>query len=811
MRAVLTEAGTLPALEFDEPETASEVPGEAEQAYKVDCGLIVGSGLHIAEEFFPLQPSVLTAFENAVSAFDPAALQFYAGREEIFACSVALEVGEEERRNLLCKYSSSQKGMDVLALDYGRNYVFPEDTPPKRQKAHRCFLRKLDASDLLIMVLESKADAAYFRYKADIEDWYRRTQSPLDIENFETGERIERAKRIFSGILYSPENDMTENSPLPVFPRVPVEEGLRYLKAAVEREQRNDPVFKPGPLENLSPYDSERVETAYSLHLEQEKERLAKMKEARRDFGEYVKIVSEYKDNPDYMTPERWITIHNEFWNAYEAEDETTFALMEEHNISCSVSEYAVLLFRQTVQHLQQQGLDEIAAEQKAGDSPEVIEAALATMKTQSLFQTEVKKWYEARLTGQPAPLPALPRTPPLPDVFSTSTGPASQSLRRGVTGGESFWEEDHGAAALRTKPIQGQREEMYAVCRPKADPPLVNYFDAEGEAVISGYLKPAWEAVRQMGPDEADWFDLILARFLDGWQQRDRDKPGTWDVIRVEDLRRARTKDRSKSFQSPQEREQHHAALRRLLGMKLVWESASAQQGKPRAEMFDYFHFTEGGQPTFDGRWEGKFYRVFPTWWFDAEMLSSGDHTPMYFEAGLRAVLQIPPNKALAKAVARYLVGGFWRQRACDPRRSDGGRYTISLFQLFDRAGVAVPEWAPKRPGQFAERVENQLRHISGALGGGDGALLSMPTLTPPDGKAAAFARYLNQEVELRPHPAAPKALRDTIALLETQGKTQADHRRKVQMQANIRIAAEKKRATIAPPNANEAEITQN
>ena len=319
------------------------------------------------------------------------------------------------------------------------------------------------------------------------------------------------------------------------------------------------------------------------------------------------------------------------------------------------MSDHAALLFRQIVQRLQQAGLDEIEAEQQAANLPELMEAALASMKAQSLFQTEVKNWYEVRLHKQPLRLPVL-ETPLLPDVYPTSTGPASQSFRRGVTGGESFWQEDHGAAALRTKPIQGQKEEMYAICRPKADPPLVNYFAGEGAAIVSEYLKPAWEVVREMGPDEADWFDLILARFLDGWQQRDRDKPGTWAVVRIEDLKRARTKDGSKSFQSPQEREQHHAALRRLFGMKLVWESASAQQGKPRAEIFDYFHVTEIGQPTLDGRWEVGAFRVYPTWWFDAEMLSDEGHTAMYFEAGLRAVLQIPPNKALRKPLLAIL-----------------------------------------------------------------------------------------------------------------------------------------------------------
>ena len=63
------------------------------------------------------------------------------------------------------------------------------------------------------------------------------------------------------------------------------------------------------------------------------------------------------------------------------------------------------------------------------------------------------------------------------------------------------------------------------------------------------------------------------------------------------------------------------------------------------------------------DGSWQTNGYRIYPTWWFEREMGVDGEHTAMYFAAGLRLVLQIPLNKRIAKAVARYAVGSFWRQ----------------------------------------------------------------------------------------------------------------------------------------------------
>ena len=404
------------------------------------------------------------------------------------------------------------------------------------------------------------------------------------------------------------------------------------------------------------------------------------------------------------------------------------------------------------------------------------------------------------------APPPLLP-TSRLPDVFPVTTGPASLSLRRG-TGGKRFWGKHHNSVALRTTPPQGQTEEVYSVCYPSGDSPTDNYSIREGEADINENLRNAWGIVEKLGADEADWFDLIIATHLDGWKLRNRDNPGTWVLAQVEDLKRARTKGKSNGYRDEYEREAHSAALRRLLSMKLVWQAASAKQGKPNTEVeFDYFHFTEIRQQTPEGSGNVTAFQIYPTWWFDAEMLSDDEHTPMYFQAGLKMVIQIPTNKAIAKAVARYLVGGFWRQRACDPKRLDHRRYKISLAHLFDRAGVAVPEWAEKRPSQFAKQVQNQLKHLSYAaecsgLISGEGALISMPTLKAPDRKAGAFAHYMNQEVELRVHPDAPLHLRETILRLESRGKIQAEISRKTQIQANIQKETARKRTAKIQEN---------
>ncbi len=382
---------------------------------------------------------------------------------------------------------------------------------------------------------------------------------------------------------------------------------------------------------------------------------------------------------------------------------------------------------------------------------------------------------------------PAAEDTCPLPgDVFPLPTGPASQGARRSC-GGPEFWQQDQELMALRTTPLPGQQERIRQVYEPAGEPPLLNRHDPAAGAAARYYLREVRADVAQMGPDEADWFDLLVAMHLPNWHRRTRDDPRTWVFVPVDALKRMRTCGHYKGFRDPGERSQHLRALQRVLRWKLVWESAPG--GRESRETFGYFESIRVDEPESDsGFHEVRGYRIFPTWWFEAEMLSSERHTPMFFESCPRMVLQIPPNKSIAKAISRHLVGGFWRQQA-----TKGRGFTISIRDLHDRAGIALPDWASSDPKKYAERFIEQLRHISDPLR--EGSLIAMPQIALPDRRKGGWERWLKQEIELRPHPQAPAALLETIAHLEARGNANRKRQETVRINAEARHLAAKKR----------------
>lgn len=391
---------------------------------------------------------------------------------------------------------------------------------------------------------------------------------------------------------------------------------------------------------------------------------------------------------------------------------------------------------------------------------------------------------------GAWCPTPASP----LPgDVFALTTGPASQCLRR-ACGGTAFWETDPSGRLLRSLPPKAHHERVYAVAEPAHRPaaPVLDRSDPDARAAAHALLKDVWEGVARLGPDEADWFDLIVALHLGNngaWRARAHRDPRTWVVVPISALKQARAKGRPNGFRDTAERHQHHGALLRLLELKLAWESAPPiyQKGGGR-DVFGYFDWARHeGEADLWGRLQVHSYRVFPTWWFETEMAACGGHTGMYFEAGLRQVLQIPPNKTIAKAVARYLVGGFWRQRA-----TQGRGYALTLSELHDRAGIGLPDWAGRYPKRYAERFADQLRQIGDA--GAECALLAPPVVAPADGTHRVLERWLSQPIELRPHAEAPALLWEAIRYLEARGARQSQRHEQACVQAEARRLAGKR-----------------
>ena len=380
-------------------------------------------------------------------------------------------------------------------------------------------------------------------------------------------------------------------------------------------------------------------------------------------------------------------------------------------------------------------------------------------------------------------------------DLFGEPTMSAAMALRRGVTGGRPMFTRDLKNAQVRsTSPVSAQADYPTVIFAPKdQSAPLVNWNDEEASnREMESYLAATWEQVAQLGPGEADWFDLILAEYMQGWRQRDRNRPATGARIPIYGLKKYRTKGKYKGFDDTGERREHCAMLERLLSARLLW--LHPQTG--RSIEMPYFEYTKAGQTTTEGRTETTEYFIFPTLWFDLEMQQDNNRAAKYFAAASRMVIQIPANKEYAKAIGRFMWG-FWRMRAADPKRSDDDRYKITLSELFDRAGVVPPEWAKTDPSKWIKRLQAQLDEISDPCTAFEGALISRVVLpTPPRGKGG-FDKWLRETIELRPHPKAPYEILQTIERLECRGKRAAALNSERQERAEVKLLAESKRRT--------------
>jgi len=389
-------------------------------------------------------------------------------------------------------------------------------------------------------------------------------------------------------------------------------------------------------------------------------------------------------------------------------------------------------------------------------------------------------------------------------DVSPITTGPASLALRR-ATGGASFFEQEEDQMILRTTLWKGQQQEVHTVLTPPSLRPVFNWQE-DASLAVHNYFSKAWDIANNLGPNEADWFDLLMSRHLDGWQQRDRNDPKTWASVEEEDLKRARSHGKFRGMRDEKELVQHRQALERLFSFQLIWPAAQNRDPQGRAIM-DYFEVIRfDTKLPLGGIWRSDSYRYFPMHWFDAEMMLFPGYTGMLFHAGLRFVLQIPPNKLMAKAVARYLLS-FWRMRA--PKRTRGATYTLTLEELLDRSGVPIPKWALSRPSEFHKRFVDQLHQISAPgqirhFSDCGGALLLMPEITPPSTRRGALDKWLRQTITLEPHPEAPPALLQAIKDLEETGGKAHKKEEAVEIQARARLVASQNRKQLKEAGTN-------
>ena len=387
-------------------------------------------------------------------------------------------------------------------------------------------------------------------------------------------------------------------------------------------------------------------------------------------------------------------------------------------------------------------------------------------------------------------PKKLLPRPGPPLDMYGMTTGPASLAARRGLHGGAGFWTIDHAGMMLRTTPVKGQKEQVFAAYQPDGPRPLINWEDEEEtNRAAERFLADLQKQVAKLGSDEADWFDLLLAVHMGingQGQLRTRDDPSTWAAVQIDDLNRWRSRGKYKGFRNSRQETVHREALERVFALKVVWENAPKGYPKQQA-ILPYFDVTRlNVQAGFDGHMKTDRYQFFPRHWYDVEMGAYDGRAGMYIEAGLRVVVQIPPNKPTPKAIARYALS-FWRMRA-----SNGKGYSLTLRELHDKAGIDLPSWANERPTQYRTQFVEQLKQICDTKQ--EVALIRMPKIPEAD-RRGGLELWMNQEIEIAPHDEAAPALLNALSYLASKGEKGRQRQQAIEQSAEARLLALKKR----------------
>ena len=367
-----------------------------------ESGGAVQCGLNRVVRFYPLMPSVLSAFSKAVKESDPCAVSVYDGRKEVLERSASFVDSEEYRQQVF---------------------------------------------------------AAYMNYKADVEIWFRQTQSLADGVIFENEDRLWGIRQVASVILHCNERAFTEEEPLYFPAKTPLYTALAYLKSRPEEAEEDGFDFCLKDSDSFS--EREKLvlavtEEAFAKADEEESVTLEEWKAASRDNTEKSKIVREYVDSPKFTTPEVWEAMEAEFWVAIgegtSPQAEVGF-IVACATIADHAKNQAAQWFAQAAKSFEDDGLMQVLAEQKAYDLPKIREVTLAAMRAQSQFQIEVKKWFEARQepdkgtgsrlrTGERLQIKAARefRTPMASPAKDALTALQNHTIWQGEEGGAAIW-----------------------------------------------------------------------------------------------------------------------------------------------------------------------------------------------------------------------------------------------------------------------------------------------------------------------------------------------------------------------------------